>query len=274
MTDARRLFARLAWAAVVLVLLLLLFLPASVVILYAFNEGSNLSWPLQGLSLRWFSYVFGDADFQAALRNSVEAAVWTMAIDLLIAGAAAFAITRHRTRWSRWLEHGSRLPVLVPPLVIGLGLAATMKGARVTPSMYTIVAGHVVVTIPFVLLVLVSRLRDYDVSVDEAARDLGASPQEVLRRIAMPLIAPSVFGAALIAAAISMDEILVTNFTSGTTSTLPLFVLSRMRRTIDPSINVVATLLLIVPWLGLLLWYALSRLLRGTTSLRDIAGGS
>jgi spermidine/putrescine transport system permease protein len=164
--------------------------------------------------------------------------------------------------------------VLVPPLIMGLGLAAAMKWFGVDPSMYTIVAGHVVVTIPFVLLILVSRLRDYDVDLDPAARDLGATAGEVLRRVTWPLIAPSVWGAVVVAAAISMDEVLVTNFTSGTTATVPLFVLSRMRRTIDPSINVVATLLIVVPWVALLAWFLASRSLRRAGSLQDIAGGA
>lgn len=272
MTKPSSWVGRGVWGVIVLALLLLLFLPAAVVVTYAFNGGSNLSWPPHGMSLRWFRFVFADSDFRFALRNSVTAAIWTSVIDIFVAGAAAFMITRYRTRWSKLLEVASFLPVIVPPLIIGLGLAVAMKGFGIAPSMYTVIAGHVVVTVPFVLLILVSRLREYDLTVDAAARDLGASPTEVLRRITLPQIAPSLAGATLIAAAISMDEVLVTNFTSGTTATLPLFVLSRMRRTIDPSVNVVATLLLLAPWLGLAVWFLVSKILRGTTSLRDITG--
>ena len=265
---------RVLWFLVVALLMLLLFLPAVVVILFAFNSGSNLSWPIHGLGLRWFRFVFADPEFRAALRHTVTAAVWTAAVDVAIAATAAFAIVRHRSRWSDWLERTSRLPVLVPPLIMGLGLAAAMKWFGVDPSMTTIVAGHVVVTIPFVLLIVVSRLRDYDPHLDEAARDLGATGGEVLRRITWPLVAPSVWGAVIVAAAISTDEVLVTNFTSGTTATVPLFVLSRMRRTIDPSINVVATLLIVVPWVALLVWFLASRGVRRVGSLRDLTGGA
>jgi len=264
---------RAAWAVTVAILLLLLFLPAAVVVLFAFNSGANLSWPPQGFGLRWFRYVAGDPEFQAALRNSLTAAFWTSLIDLLVGAAAAFGIVRHRSLFSRWLEGASRLPVLVPPLILGLGLAGGMKWFDVEPSMATVIAGHVVVTVPFVLLILIARLREYDVNIDHAARDLGASPAEVLRRVTWPLVAPSVLGAVIVAAAISLDEVLVTNFTSGTTPTMPLFVLSRMRRTIDPSINVVATLLLAAPWLALLAWALISRGARRANPLRDLVGG-
>jgi spermidine/putrescine transport system permease protein len=150
---------------------------------------------------------------------------------------------------------------MLPPLFIGISLVAAMKTFAIDPSMWTIVAGHVIVTTPFVILILAARLRDYDVAVEQAARDLGATPQMVLRRITYPLVAPSVLGAMVIAFAISFDEVLITNFTSGTTQTLPLFVLSRLRRTIDPSVNAVATILLLVPWLivGLTLVWQRSR---------------
>jgi ABC-type spermidine/putrescine transport system permease subunit II len=125
--------------------------------------------------------------------------------------------------------------------------------------MFTIVAGHVIVTTPFVILIVASRLRNYDLAVEQAARDLGATPPMVLRRITMPLIGPSVVGAMVVAFAISFDEVLITNFTSGTRQTLPLFVLSRLRRTIDPSVNAVATILLLVPWLAVGLLFIAQR---------------
>jgi len=113
------------------------------------------------------------------------------------------------------------------------------------------------VTTPFVILIVGARLRNYDVTVEQAARDLGATPQTVMRRITLPLVAPSILGAMVVAFAISFDEVLITNFTSGTTQTLPLFVLSRLHRTIDPSVNAIAAILLLVPWLAVgvtLLW--------------------
>jgi ABC-type spermidine/putrescine transport system permease subunit II len=103
-----------------------------------------------------------------------------------------------------------------------------------------------------VIVVVVARLSNFDLHMEEAARDLGAHPLLVLRRITLPIIAPAVLGAAALSFAFSFDETLITNFTAGQTPTLPLYVVSKMRLSVDPSINAVTTILLVMPWLGLL----------------------
>ncbi len=244
---------------VVAFLMFFIYLPLVVVVVYGLNSKSNLSWPPHGVSLRWFRLIFGDPLFRSGLLTSVWAATATAIIAGIVGTTAAFAITRRPSRFTRWLESGSRLPVLLPPLFIGISLVAAMKTFAIDPSMFTIVAGHVIITTPFVILIVASRLRNYDLAVEQAARDLGATPRMVLRRITLPLIGPSILGAMVVAFAISFDEVLITNFTSGTRQTLPLFVLSRLRRTIDPSVNAVATILLLVPWLAVGLAFLVQR---------------
>jgi ABC-type spermidine/putrescine transport system permease subunit II len=139
---------------------------------------------------------------------------------------------------------------MLPPLFIGIGLVATMRVGHITPSLWTIVVGHTLVAIPFVLIVVTARFQTFDVALEQAARDLGAGPVQVLRRITLPLVAPAVLGAMLLAFAFSFDETLVTNFTSGTRSTVPIYVLGRLRRFIDPGANAVATILLLIPWIA------------------------
>jgi spermidine/putrescine transport system permease protein len=231
-------------------LLVFIYAPLVVVVVYSLNAGSNLSWPPQGVSLRWFRTIFSDQAFRTTFATSSWVALWTAIIAGVIGTMAAFAITRRDSVAIRWLESSSRVPVMMPPLFVGIALVAGMKTFAIDPSIYTIIAGHVIITTPFVILIVGARLRNFDVVIEQAARDLGATPRMVLRKITAPLIAPSVLGAMLIAAAISFDEVLITNFTSGTRPTLPLFVLSRLRRTIDPSINAVATILLLIPWIA------------------------
>jgi spermidine/putrescine transport system permease protein len=253
-------------------LVVFIYLPLAVVVVFAFNSGSNLSWPPRGVSFRWFSLIFGEEAFRSGLTTSAWAAIATAVVAGAIGTTAAFVMARRPSRWTGWLEGGSRLPVMLPPLFIGIALVAAMKTFAIDPSMWTIVAGHVIITTPFVILIVVSRLRNYDVALEQAARDLGATPQVVLRRITFPLIAPSVLGAMVIAFAISFDEVLITNFTSGTRATLPLFVLSRLRRTIDPSVNAVATILLLVPWFAVALAFVLQRR-RSTTQPVEVEVG-
>jgi spermidine/putrescine transport system permease protein len=244
---------------VVVALVVFIYLPLVVVVLYGVNSGANLSWPPHGFSLRWFRLIFGEVQFRSGLRTSAIAAIATAAVAGVVGTTAAFAITRRPSKLTRGLESGSRLPVMLPPLFIGISLVAAMKTFAIDPSMFTIVAGHVIVTTPFVVLIVAARLRNYDLEVEQAARDLGARPSMVLRRITLPLIGPSILGAMVIAFAISFDEVLITNFTSGTQVTLPLFVLSRLRRTIDPSINAVATILLLVPWIAVGMYFLVQR---------------
>jgi ABC-type spermidine/putrescine transport system permease subunit II len=239
------------WLAITsLVLILFLYAPLAVAATYAFNSGTRLVWPPEGLSLRWFEHVFGDELFRKAFLTSMTAAFTTAIVSCSIGTVAGLVFTRRSTTLTRLVESLGRLPVMLPPLFIGIGFVAMMKVTRLTPSMVTIVAGHTIVVIPFVILIVVARLRTYEIEVEQAARDLGATPLQVIGRITLPIIAPAVFGAFLVAFAFSFDELLVTNFTSGTQSTVPIYVLGRLRRLVDPGANAVAVILLLIPWIA------------------------
>ena len=244
----RRTFPWLAITCVALVVFL--YAPLAIASLFAFNSGSNLTWPPVGFSLRWFGKIFDDALFRQAMIISFEAAVATSIVGSVIGTAAALVFTRRRSRTATIIESLGRLPAMLPPLFIGIGLVALMKLGSISPSLAMIVVGHTVIVIPFVLLVVVSRLRVYDLELEQAARDLGAGPAQVLLRVTLPLIAPAIIGAALLAFAFSFDEILVTTFTSGTQSTVPIYILGRLRRVVDPGANAVAVILLFVPWIA------------------------
>lgn len=235
------------------VLIAFLYLPLVVVVIFAFNGGSNLSWPVQGLSLRWFQQIFADASFRSAFMASSEASLTVAVFCVAIATAAATLFVRYPGREARILEHLALLPAMMPPLFIGVALFATMALLAIGPGFPMIVFGQIIVTIPFVLAVVVARLRQFDADVEAAARDLGAGPAQTFARVTLPIIMPALLGAGLLAFAFSFDEVMITNFTGGMTTTLPLYTYSRLHRSIDPSINAVATLLLAIPWLAFLL---------------------
>ncbi len=237
-------------AALTVALMLFLYAPLVIAVLYAFNGGSNLTWPPQGFSLQWFAEIFGDSEFRAALTVSFEAAIASSVLSTAIGTTAAFVFARRRSRVSRLVEGLARLPVMLPPLFIGVGLVALMAVLNFAPSLLTIIIGHTIVTVPFVVIVVMARLRTYETELELAARDLGADPWQAIRRITLPIIAPAVVGAALLAFAFSFDEVLVTNFTSGALSTVPIYVLGRLRRYTDPGANAVATILLLIPWIS------------------------
>lgn len=238
---------------VVYLLLAFLYAPVAVVVIFAFNSGANLSWPIQGLSFRWLQQVFSDAGFRSAFVASAEASAVVAILSVAIALAAAMLFVRRSGRVSRALQSLSLLPAMMPPLFIGAALFTTMAYLSVAPGFPMIVFGQLIITIPFALAVVIARLRQFDTDVEAAARDLGAGAAQTLLRITLPIILPALVGAALLAFAFSFDEVMITNFTSGMTATLPIFIFSRLHRTIDPSINAVATLLLLMPWLALAL---------------------
>jgi spermidine/putrescine transport system permease protein len=242
---------RLSWLGLVSgLIVLLLYAPLAIAVLYAFNDSRALTWPPAGFSLRWFKEVFADYLFRQSLVTSFYAASLTAVLAGILGTAAALVFSRRRSRTARTFEASGRLPVMLPPLFIGIGLVAAMRVGHVTPSLWTIVVGHTLVVIPFVLIVVTARFEAFDLALEHAARDLGAGPAQVLRRITLPLVAPAVLGAMALAFAFSFDETLITNFTSGTRSTVPIYVLGRLRRFIDPGANAVATILLVIPWLA------------------------
>lgn len=235
----------------VLLLVGFLYLPLVVVALYAFNGSSNLSWPLHGLGLHWFHVLFSDPNFSAAFKTSAEVAVVVAVTSSVLATGAALVFTRTRSLLTRILLAMTLLPAMLPPLFLAIALFTAMGYFQIQPGFVPIVIGHLLIVIPFVLVVIAARLQRLEPELDEAARDLGSGGIQTFRRITFPLILPAVAGAALLAFAFSFDEVLVTNFTSGTTTTLPVYVYSKLHRSIDPSINAVATLLMAVPWIAL-----------------------
>lgn len=239
--------------AVVIVLVAFLYLPLVVVAVYAFNGGSNLSWPIHGLGLRWFRVLFADPNFSSAFKTSGEVAVVVALVSAAIATAAALVFTRLQSLLVRVLQALTLVPAMLPPLFLAIALFTAMDYFKIQPGFGPIVLGHLLIVIPFVLVVIAARLQRLEPELEEAARDLGAGPVQTFRRITFPIILPAVTGAALLAFAFSFDEVLVTNFTSGTTTTLPVYVYSKLHRSIDPSINAVATLLMAVPWVALAL---------------------
>jgi ABC-type spermidine/putrescine transport system permease subunit II len=238
---------------VVYALLLFLYAPLIVAVLFAFNSGGNLSWPLKGLSLRWFDKIFSDPSFSSAMATSAQVATVVALLAVVIGTAAAFVFARRRTRTSAVVEAMSMLPVMLPPLLIGVSMLTAIAAFAIPLSLTTIAAGHLVYVVPYVIVVVAARLRTFDPQLEEAGRDLGERPVSVLRRVTLPVIAPAVLGAGMLAFAFSFDEIQITNFTAGQSPTLPVYVFSAMRRSVDPSINAVATVLLVVPWVAFLL---------------------
>jgi spermidine/putrescine transport system permease protein len=236
---------RILGALFVVVVLFYLFPPVAVTVLFSFTTSPRLSLPIEGLTLDWYGQAFGDPLFTTALTNSIILALVTAVVSVAVGVPFAFGLARLGDRTRGPLITLSLLPAAVPALVLGVALAVFFTALSRPPGLVNAAIGHILVALPFVILTLNARLETFDFTVLEAARDLGASPLRTFRDITFPLIRPSVIGAALLAMALSIDEFVVTWFTIGNQQSLPVLIWGLLRRGIDPTVNALATVVLV-----------------------------
>jgi spermidine/putrescine transport system permease protein len=238
-------------AAITILALLFLFLPLAVVVLFSFHKTAGLSFPFHGFSLRWYRTVWSSDDFRSAALNSLWVALPVAGLTLILATLAAYGLSRTSSRLRAPLALLFFLPITLPGLFLGISLLVFFARVHLELSLKTVVMAHLVYVFPYFLLMAVAALDRLDPALEEAASDLGASPLKVFRRVTLPQIWPVLVGATCLAFALSFDEFIITFFVVGSNATLPLFIWSRLRRTIDPSINVISTWLLLI---SLTLW--------------------
>jgi len=239
---------RARWAPIVIVAaLVFLYVPIILIAVLSFNASPIAALPVRGLTLGWYDALLADERFRDAGIYSLEIALISTAIAVVIGTAGALGLGRRRTsRPVSAIGYFWAVPLFVPALVLAVALASTFRLLDVRLSLWTIVAGHVVVNAPLVFLIVTARLRGFDWSLVQAARTLGASPAGAFRRVTLPLLAPAIIGGAILSFAISLDNFVVSLFLTGGRSTLPLLVWSMMREGFSPTVNALATLLLVV----------------------------
>jgi spermidine/putrescine transport system permease protein len=230
--------------AFVALVLTYLYAPIVVIVLFSFTNSPRLSLPIEGFTLDWYGKALANPLITTALQNSLILALTSAVFSGVLGVAFAFGLVAVKRLWLRSaLVSASLLPAIVPLLVIGISLAVFFRVLGQPQGLFNAAIGHMIVSLPFVVLTMNARLETFDFSTLEAARDLGASPWQAFRDITFPLIRPSVIGAMLLAAALSLDEFVVTWFNIGNQQSVPVLVWGLMRRGVDPSINAIATLL-------------------------------
>jgi len=221
--------------------------PLVLVVLFSFGESAMTNFPMGGLTLKWYRELFAAREFWNAFTNSMIVAAVVAVASTLVGTLAALALSRLRPRLAGpWLV-ALCLPVMMPPLVVGVALLVWfVRVAGLDLSLLTVILGHLLVTQPFVVLIVYARMATFDWAVVDSARDLGATPWQVFWTVTLPIVRSTVIGAALIALAISLDEFIITFFNMGGGNTLPTFVFGKIRTTLDPTINAIATILIVL----------------------------
>jgi putative spermidine/putrescine transport system permease protein len=238
---------RLALQAWVILILLFLFIPIGLIFLYAFNTSNIQSWPIPGLTLKWFNATWNDSDVRSSLGLSLQTALAATALALALGSCAAFAIHRLTFFGREVVSLMFVLPLALPGIITGISLNAFFSFNGVSLSTWTIVIGHTTFCIVVVYNNVLARLRRTQGSLMEAAMDLGASGFQVFRDITLPLISTAVVAGALLAFALSFDEVIVTTFTAGAQNTLPLWIFGAIRLGQRlPEVNVVVSFVILV----------------------------
>ncbi|MQW87617.1 ABC transporter permease [Sinorhizobium saheli] len=239
--------------------LFFLFAPIAMIVLFSFHSTPGLVFPMEGFSLRWYSELFANGNFVASLWNSVKVGIFTSIVTTILGTLAALALIRMRGSFRRVFELLNFMPIGLPGLFLGIALVTLFAEIGLPRSLVTVTIAHVLFTLPFFVETMRSRITYFDASLEEAARDLGASQFQTFRLVTIPILLPTIVGAAILTFALSFDEFIITVFVSGNDTTLPLFIWSMLRRTVDPSINAASVLALALSILvlaagGLSMW--------------------
>lgn len=223
--------------------------PLVLLVLFAFSDKQLLTFPITGLTLKWFSVVLTNAKFWAAFENSLIVTGVVGAVSTVVGTMGASALVRMRPRAVGIMMSAISLPVMLPPLVLAIALSSYYTSVGIKLGLPAVIAGHLVFTQPFVILIVHARLAGFDQAIVRSARDLGASPFRAFMTVTLPIVRPTIVGAALVAMALSLDDFILTFFTIGGGSTLPVYLWGLMRKGVNPQINV-ASLILITMTIG------------------------
>ncbi|GBC87533.1 Inner membrane ABC transporter permease protein YdcV [bacterium HR12] len=238
---------RRALTAIFALLLLFLYAPIAILIVFSFNDRQLVSFPWQGFTIRWYQAFLRNEALLTSLRVSAQVAAITAVVTVALAVPAAIALVRRRFR-AKGLVTGALLaPLVIPLVVFGISLLVLFNAVGIPLSPLTIAVGHIVVALPFAILTVVPRLERIPAQLEEAARDLGADGMTAFRTITLPLLAPAVLSAFLISFVISFDEVVVASFVAGDEPTFPLYVFSQIRlpRQLPPVIAVAVVVMLV-----------------------------
>jgi putative spermidine/putrescine transport system permease protein len=243
------------------VVMAFLHIPLALIVLYAFSaEEKSYVFPPPALTTRWFAAAMEREDVWAAIRMSFEVAAWSTAIAIVLGSLAAGALARHKFFGRDAISLLLILPIALPGVVTGIALRSAYHTLEIPFSFWTIVIGHATFCVVVVFNNAVARLRRLNPSLIEASMDLGADGWQTLRHVVLPQLGSALLAGALLAFALSFDEVIVTTFTAGQQTTLPIWMLQELIRPRQrPVTNVVAVFIIALTFLPIVAAYLLTR---------------
>jgi len=223
-----------------------LYAPILVLIVFSFNA-SRLSATWQGFTLEWYRLLLEDEALRLSVQNSLLVGLISTMLATALGLCAAVGLERSSFRGRRAVEGAMMLPLVIPEIMMGISLMLFFLLVDLPLGLVTVTIGHAAFNLPIVLVIVRARLRKLDPSLEEAARDLGATRGQAFRCVTLPLLMPAILGSILLAFTISLDDFIVTFFTAGPGSTtLPLYVYSMVKASVTPVINALSAILVLI----------------------------
>jgi spermidine/putrescine transport system permease protein len=221
-----------------------LFLPLLVLLLYSFNESKGMGWT--GFSFHWYEQLFlHSRDLWHAFWNSIFIALTSAVTATALGTLGAIGVNWYRFRLRNYVQAISFLPMVLPEIIIGVSLSIFFAGIQLKLGLFTIFIAHTTFNLPFVFLMVMARLDEFDFSIIEAAHDLGANERQTLFKVTVPICMPGIISGMLTAVTISLEDFVITYFVAGPGSTtLPLYIYSAIRFGVSPVINALSVVMI------------------------------
>lgn len=225
-------------------MIIFLYLPIAVLILYSFNESRiNAVW--SGFTWKWYISLFENRQVMQALTNSLSIGLISSVLATVLGTAASLAIKHYSLRWQNIINGLIYLPIVIPEIMLGLALLILFSQFQVDLGKATLIMAHTTFSIPFVMVIISARLADMGKDLEEASQDLGATPWQTLRYVILPLIMPGIVAGFLMSFTLSLDDFIISFFVAGPNSTtLPLYIYGLVKRGVSPEVNALSTLLI------------------------------
>lgn len=251
------------------VIIFVTYVPIILTVVYSFNE-SKLTSVWDGFSLKWYEELFRDRDMAEALMNSLILAGLSCLSAVVIGTTGAIGMEKWKNRFNSVISYISLMPLMIPEIILGMVFLAAFSFMKLPFGMLTLVIGHTTFCVPYVFMTVKARLAGMDKSVEEAARDLGASGMRVFFDITLPAILPAILSGVLLSFAMSFDDVVISIFVTGATvNTLPIKIYTRMKTGVTPEINALATVMLVLTISMILLSNLIGRKKTDTGNIKE-----
>jgi spermidine/putrescine transport system permease protein len=233
--------------------LLFLYIPLFIIVLYSFNDASVSAFPIENFSLKWYYVMWENESLFTAVRNSLVVAGISTTLAVLIGVPAAYALHKHNYFFKETLERIILMPITLPGIVTGVAMLSFFPIIGFNISLTAVIIGHATFLLAIVVTQMLTRFKQLDPFLEQAASDLGATPTRAFFAVVLPNIRTALIGAILLCLVLSMDEIPVTYFLTARDNTLPMEIYGMMRTGITPEVNAISTLVFVFSSAAILL---------------------